>query len=192
MRFLEMPIKGVVLLIPNRISDDRGYLSETFRTDIFKENVCPADFVQDNQSLSAQVGTVRGLHFQLAPRAQGKLVCCVAGAILDVTVDIRRGSPTFGQHVKAELTAKNGHQLWMPPGFAHGFCTLEPNSVISYKVTDYYSAKHDRGLLWSDPQLEIEWPIAADAAYLSAKDWVQPKLADLLAALTYEPVLAGD
>ncbi|WP_430259392.1 dTDP-4-dehydrorhamnose 3,5-epimerase [Neorhizobium sp. IRS_2294] len=186
MLFKDTAISGLVIIQPTRFGDSRGYFSETFRADYFKKNVGPWEFTQDNQSLSAELGTIRGLHFQLHPRAQGKLVRCLAGSILDVAVDIRTGSPTYGQHVKAELTADNGHQLWVPPGFAHGFCTLEPNSIISYKVTDYYSPEHDRGLLWNDPELGIEWPVDAEAAVLSAKDKVQPRLADLGGAFVYQ------
>ena len=185
MLFKDTAISELIIIQPTRFGDSRGYFSETFRADYFKENVGPWEFTQDNQSLSAGLGTIRGLHFQLHPRAQGKLVRCLAGAILDVAVDIRTGSPTYGQHVKAELTADNGHQLWVPPGFAHGFCTLEPNSIISYKVTDYYSPEHDRGLLWNDPELGIEWPVDKESAVLSAKDKVQPRLADLGAAFVY-------
>ncbi len=181
---LEIP--AVRLLKLKKHGDERGYFSETFRNDLFQAEVAPFIFVQDNQSLSAEVSIVRGLHYQLDPRAQGKLVRCIAGAILDVAVDIRTGSPTYGQHVKAELTADNGHQLWVPPGFAHGFCTIAPNSIISYKVTDYYSPEHDRGLLWNDPELGIEWPVDAEKAVLSAKDKVQPRLADIGAAFVYE------
>jgi dTDP-4-dehydrorhamnose 3,5-epimerase len=152
---------------------------EVFRHDLFQANVGSFEFVQDNQSLSAEIGTVRGLHFQLDPMAQGKLVRCVAGALLDVAVDIRHDSPTFGQHVTAELTAENGCQLWVPPGFAHAFCTLAPNTEINYKVTNYYSREHDRGLLWNDPALGIPWPVSAEKAVLSDKDKVQPKLAEL-------------
>jgi len=186
MQFKRLEISDIVLILPQKFGDSRGYFSETFRTDWFDENVGNWQFLQDNQSLSAEAGTVRGLHFQLPPRAQGKLVRCISGGILDVAVDIRTGSPTYGQHVKVELTAENGNQLWVPPGFAHGFCTIEPNSIISYKVTDYYSPEHDRGLLWSDPALGIEWPVDAEAAVLSAKDKVQPRLADLGAAFVYE------
>jgi len=178
-------IRGVITLIPNRHGDSRGYFTETFRQDLFAEAVGPVSFVQDNQSMSAEVGTVRGLHFQLNPRAQGKLVRCLAGAILDVAVDIRRGSPTYGQHVKVELSVDNGQQLWVPPGFAHGFCTLTPNTVIAYKVTDYYSPEHDRGLRWDDPALAIDWPVAEDKAILSAKDRVQPLLSELDADFVY-------
>lgn len=185
MQFLRLDMPEVVLITPKRFGDNRGYFSETFRKDRFSEEVGSFEFVQDNQSLSAEVGTVRGLHFQLNPRAQGKLVRCIVGAILDVAVDIRAGSPTFGRHVKAELTAENGCQLWIPSGFAHGFCTLEPNSILSYKVTDYYSAEHDRGLLWNDPDLAIEWPVEPEKAVLSTKDLAQPRLADLQANFVY-------
>ncbi|MCK8780594.1 dTDP-4-dehydrorhamnose 3,5-epimerase [Rhizobium sp. NTR19] len=169
----------IVLIEPKRFGDARGYFSETFRQDLFTQNVADVQFVQDNRSMSAAVGTVRGLHFQLEPKAQGKLVSCTTGALLDVAVDIRTGSPTYGKFVAEELSAENGRQLWVPPGFAHGFCTLVPNTEISYKVTDYYSAEHDRGLLWNDPALGIDWPVAAEKAVLSDKDKKQPKLADL-------------
>lgn len=179
MNFENCDIRDIVLVIPQRFGDARGYFSETFRQDLFVRNVADVQFVQDNRSMSAAVGTVRGLHFQLEPKAQGKLVSCTAGALLDVAVDIRTGSPTYGKFVAEELSAENGRQLWVPPGFAHGFCTLLPNTEISYKVTDYYSAEHDRGLLWNDPALGIDWPVEAENAVLSEKDKKQPKLADL-------------
>ncbi|TDW25965.1 dTDP-4-dehydrorhamnose 3,5-epimerase [Rhizobium azibense] len=185
MQFERLSIPDVVLITPQRFGDERGYFMETFRASFFGEQIGDVEFVQDNQSLSADVGTVRGLHFQLVPRAQGKLVSCIAGAILDVAVDIRRGSRTFGQHVKAELSPRNGCQLWVPPGFAHGFCTLEPDSVISYKVTDYYSPDHDRGLLWNDPALNIDWPVTAERAILSAKDKLQPTLSAIESNFAY-------
>lgn len=186
MQFERMELPDVVLITPKKFGDHRGYFSETFRTDMFTENVGPFTFVQDNQSFSAEMGTVRGLHFQLEPRAQGKLVRCIAGSILDVAVDIRKSSPTYGRYVQAELSAENGRQLWVPPGFAHGFCTLEPDCVLSYKVTDYYSPAHDRGLLWNDPAIGIQWPVAADKAVLSAKDQIQPRLAELDANFVYQ------
>jgi dTDP-4-dehydrorhamnose 3,5-epimerase len=182
MNFERLAIADLVLITPKRHGDNRGYFVETFRQDLFEQQVGSFRFVQDNQSLSADVGTVRGLHFQLAPRAQGKLVRCIAGALLDVAVDIRRGSATFGQHVAVELTPENGLQLWMPPGFAHGFCTLAPDTQISYKVTDYYSREHDRGLLWNDPTLGIEWPVPLHKAVLSDKDRIQPQLSELIEA----------
>lgn len=185
MQFENLDLPGIVLITPKKFGDNRGYFSETFRADLFLEKVGAFDFIQDNQSLSAEAGTVRGLHFQLEPRAQGKLVRCIGGRILDVAVDIRKGSPTFGKHVKVELTAENGCQLWIPSGFAHGFCTLVPNSILSYKVTDYYSADHDRGLLWNDPEIGIDWPITANRAVLSAKDITQPGLEALDADFAY-------
>ncbi len=152
---------------------------ETYRADEFEAEVGSFAFVQDNCSYSAKAGTVRGLHFQLNPRAQGKLVSCIAGSLFDAAVDLRSGSPTYGQFVTAELSAQNAKQLWVPPGFAHGFCTLEPDTVISYKVTDYYRPEYDSGLLWNDPEIAIDWPVNADVAILSDKDRMLPRLADL-------------
>lgn len=185
MNFKRLAIDGLILVAPHRHGDARGYFVETFRSDRFEEMVGSVVFVQDNQSMSAEFGTVRGLHFQLNPKAQGKLIRCLAGAILDVAVDIRHSSPTYGQHIKVELSADNGEQLWVPSGFAHGFCTLKPNSVIAYKVTDYYSPEHDRGLRWNDPALAIEWPVTEDKAILSAKDRAQPLLAELETNFVY-------
>ncbi len=185
MRFEPSAIADVIIVEPKRFGDARGYFMETFRQSFFAEKIGPFEFVQDNQSLSADVGTVRGLHFQLNPMAQGKLVRCIAGALLDVAVDIRKGSPTYGQHVAVELSAENGKQLWVPPGFAHGFCTLLPNTEISYKVTNYYSSEHDRGLMWNDPALGIDWPVRSDDAVLSDKDMTQPPLTELGDAFTY-------
>lgn len=186
MQFNKLRIPEIVLIIPRKFGDHRGYFMETFRENLFQEHAGPVRFVQDNRSLSAEAGTVRGLHFQLPPRALGKLVSCTAGALLDVAVDIRKGSPTYGQHVSAELTAENGVQLWVPAGFAHGFCTLMPNTIISYKVTDYYSPEHDRGLLWNDPALGIDWPVSGENAVLSEKDRHQPTLADLPTSFVFE------
>jgi len=185
MQFERLSIPDVLVIEPKKFGDSRGYFMETFRESLFKAEVGDFRFVQDNRSVSAEVGTVRGLHFQLDPFAQGKLVSCTAGALLDVAVDIRTGSPTFGKHVAVELTPDSGKQLWVPPGFAHGFCTLLPDTAISYKVTNYYSAEHDRGLLWNDPAIGIEWPIAADKAHLSAKDQSQPKLGELQAYFVF-------
>ncbi|MGG7519469.1 dTDP-4-dehydrorhamnose 3,5-epimerase [Allorhizobium undicola] len=186
MQFEPLKIPDVVLITPKRFGDARGFFMETFKASLFESEVGPFIFVQDNRSFSAETGTVRGLHFQLDPRAQGKLVSCTAGALLDVAVDIRKGSPTYGQYVSAELTADNACQLWVPPGFAHGFCTLTPDTVISYKVTDYYSPEHDRGLLWNDPALGIDWPVEEGKAVLSDKDQKQPPLAELQANFTYK------
>ena len=172
-------IAGLKLLTPRQIGDERGYFAETFRADLFTQHIGEFAFVQDNESMSVRLGTIRGMHFQSEPHAQGKLVRCTAGALFDVVVDIRRGSPTFGQWVAETLTPVNGAQLWIPPGFAHGFCSLEPNSVICYKVTSYYSAECDKGLRWDDPAIGITWPDSADPDTLSPKDRLLPLLADL-------------
>ena len=179
MRLEKLKIQDIILITPKSIGDNRGYFMEAFREDLFHAHAGPFRFVQDNRSFSAEAGTVRGLHFQLPPKAQGKLVSCTAGALLDVAVDIRQGSATYGQHVVAELTAENGEQLWVPPGFAHGFCTLRPETIISYKVTDYYSPEHDRGLFWDDPAIGIDWPVKPEEAVLSEKDKKLPLLSDL-------------
>jgi len=178
-------IADVLAITPKRIGDARGYFSETFRCDVFEAHCPGVRFVQDNQSLSAEAGTLRGLHFQTAPFAQAKLVRVLAGAILDVAVDIRHGSPSFGRHVALRLDADSGTQLLVPAGFAHGFCTLEPATLVSYKVSAYYSASNDKGLAFDDPALAIAWPVAARKAVLSAKDRTHPKLADLPAYFTY-------
>ena len=178
MEFESCDIAAVIRIKPKRFGDARGYFVETFRQDLFDRHIGRQVFVQDNQSLSAEPFTVRGLHFQIAPKAQGKLVRCIAGALLDIAVDIRPGSPSFGRHVAVELSAENGHQLWVPAGFAHGFCTLVANTQISYKVTDYYSPQQDRGLLWNDPELQIAWPVETGRAVLSDKDKILPTLAE--------------
>lgn len=172
-------IPGIKLFTPRQIGDERGYLAETFRADLFAEHCGDFSFVQDNESRSVRQGTIRGLHFQSEPHAQGKLVRCTAGTLFDVAVDIRQGSPTYGQWVAETLTPDNGKQLWIPPGFGHGFCSLEPNTVICYKVTDYYSAECDKGLRWDDPEIGIDWPDVADPETLSPKDRQQLLLADL-------------
>lgn len=179
------PVAGLKLFVPRRLGDERGYFAETFRADTFAQHCGNATFVQDNESLSAKVGTLRGLHFQSEPHPQGKLVRCTAGALFDVAVDIRRGSPTYGQWIGETLTPENGKQLWVPAGFAHGFCTLKPDTVISYKVTGYYSAECDKGLAWNDSAIGIEWPDVAAPETLSAKDCKQPLLADLPAYFTW-------
>jgi len=179
MQIQSLAIPDIKLLTPNRIGDERGYFAEVFRADLFAKACGDFAFVQDNESQSAKPGTVRGLHFQSMPHPQGKLVRCTTGALFDVAVDIRRGSPTFGNWVGETLSAENGKQLWIPGGFAHGFCTLEPGTVIAYKVTDYYSAECDKGLAWDDAEIGIHWPQIADTATLSPKDRKQPSLAEL-------------
>jgi dTDP-4-dehydrorhamnose 3,5-epimerase len=160
-------------------ADTRGYFMETYSYPAFTAAGIMDQFVQDNASLSRECGTVRGLHFQLAPFAQAKLVRVAKGRILDVAVDLRSSSPTYGQHVAVELSSDNNFQLLVPVGFAHGFCTLEPNTEVQYKVSAPYSAEHDRGLAWNDPALAIAWPVDAADAILSEKDTKHPALADL-------------
>lgn len=174
-----LSISGPLLLWPKKIEDSRGFFSETYSERLFRDAVGDIRFVQDNHSLSTQVGTIRGLHFQSPPAEQGKLVRVVRGAIFDVAVDIRRGSPTYGKFVSATLSAENWAQLWVPSGFAHGFCTLEPDSEVVYKVTSYYSRGHDLGLAWDDLALAIPWPVAPGRAILSDKDRRHPTLKDL-------------
>ncbi|CBS91603.1 dTDP-4-dehydrorhamnose 3,5-epimerase [Azospirillum lipoferum] len=179
MDVVSLDIPDVKIIRPKKFGDHRGFFSETYTKRTFEAAGLHYDFVQDNQSLSAEVGTVRGLHFQLPPFAQDKLVRVVRGAILDVAVDIRKGSPTFGRHVSAVISAAEWNQILVPIGFAHGFCTLEPDTEVIYKVTNYYSAEHDRGLLWNDPELGIDWPVTADKARLSDKDHKHPTFAQL-------------
>ena len=179
MEVVSLAIPEIKIIRPRKFGDHRGFFSETYSKRSFEAAGLHHDFVQDNHSLSAEVGTVRGLHFQLPPFAQDKLVRVVKGAILDVAVDIRKGSPTFGKHVSAVISAEAWNQILVPVGFAHGFCTLEPDTEVIYKVTNFYSAEHDRGLLWNDPDLGIDWPVAADKAQLSDKDHRNPRLAEL-------------
>ena len=166
----------MTLLKPKRFGDKRGFFAEIYNRRKLLEQGISIEFVQDNHSVSHSVGTLRGLHFQAPPVPQAKLVRCGRGAIFDVAVDIRRGSPTYGHWEGYELTAKNGHQLYVPVGFAHGFVTLEPDSEIVYKCTDYYDASDEGSLLWSDPDLNIPWPI--DYPKLSEKDANAPLLAE--------------
>ena len=186
MQVTKMAITDVLLLRPKRHGDARGYFVETFNDRSFRREVGEVVFVQDNEALSSRKGTVRGLHFQRPPSAQGKLVRALKGAIFDVAVDIRHGSPSFGRHVSALLTAETGDQLWVPPGFAHGYCTVEPDSMIAYKVTGFYSAADDAGMAWDDPALGIDWPVEPGEALLSDKDKRQPKLSELPPLFTLE------
>jgi dTDP-4-dehydrorhamnose 3,5-epimerase len=171
-------IPDVKIVAPRRFDDDRGFFSEVYNRRALAKAGIDLEFVQDNHSLSARTGTVRGLHFQTAPFAQAKLIRVTRGRVLDVALDIRKSSLTFGRHVAVELSAKNWLQVFIPIGFAHGFCTLEDDTEIVYKVTNYYSAADDRGLAWDDPALGIEWPVAASRATLSDKDRGQPRLAE--------------
>lgn len=177
-------IPEVKTITPKRFADDRGFFSEVYSCQKFKEAGIDTEFVQENHSLSVKTGTVRGLHFQTPPFAQDKLIWVVRGSILDVAVDLRHSSPTYGRHVAVELSAANGCQLLVPIGFAHGFCTLEPDTEVIYKVSNYYSKAHDHGVAWDDPALGIRWPVVAHQATLSDKDRCQPRFAELPAYFT--------
>lgn len=177
--FKELELAGLKLVTPKKFGDERGFFCETYNAQAWEKAGLFYQFVQDNHSLSRDIGTVRGLHFQTAPFAQDKLVRVASGRILDIAVDLRRSSPTFGRHIAVELSRENWHQLFIPIGFAHGFVTLESNTEVLYKVTNFYSPQHDRGVAWNDPDLAVVWPIAADRAILSAKDRAWPRLRDL-------------
>ena len=181
-------LDGPFEIIPRKIEDERGYFSEVFRLNEFEWRAGECTFVQDNQSLSVRSGTIRGIHFQSYRAAQGKLVRCLAGQLLDVAVDLRVDSPTYGRWISVILSPEKINQLWVPVGFGHGFCTLEPNTVISYRVTNYYSPEHDKGLAWDDPDVAIEWPDLADPATLSGRDREHPGLADLPAYFSMKDV----
>ncbi len=179
MRFEDTAISDVKIVTPRKHGDARGFFSEVYKQSDWRAAGLDRTFVQDNHSMSAPVGTLRGLHFQVPPFAQDKLVRAVRGRILDVAVDIRRSSPTFGRHVAVELSAENWRQLLVPIGFAHGFVTLEPDTEVLYKVTALYSAPDDRGLAWDDPDLGIDWPLPPGGPLLSDKDRRWPRLRDL-------------
>ncbi|MBO1922998.1 dTDP-4-dehydrorhamnose 3,5-epimerase [Thiomicrorhabdus sp. 6S3-12] len=185
MEFLRQYIPEVFLIKPRVFGDDRGYFLETFRQDEFEEAIgYKVDFCQDNESKSSK-GVVRGLHFQLPPYAQSKLVRVIDGRVMDVAVDIRQGSPTFGQYVAYELSAENKHQLFVPRGFAHGFVVLSDTAIFAYKVDNYYSPDHDRGLAFDDPSLNIDWKLPVEYLKLSDKDKKQPVLEMLDSGFKY-------
>jgi dTDP-4-dehydrorhamnose 3,5-epimerase len=169
-------IAGPLLLRPQKHADTRGFFAETFRTDWLESRVGLIHFVQDNQSYSSKIGTVRGLHFQIAPTPQAKIVRVARGAIVDVAVDLRKSSPTYGLHVATILSTENFAQLYVPVGFAHGFCTLEPDTEVVYKVSDYYDPTTEKGLLWNDPALKIAWPFGPADVTISDKDRNYPPL----------------
>ncbi|KJS34642.1 MAG: dTDP-4-dehydrorhamnose 3,5-epimerase [Hyphomonas sp. BRH_c22] len=185
--FYPQSIPEVVLVKPKQFGDARGYFIETYRQSAYDAAGIPGPFVQDNYSLSREIYVLRGLHFQAHPSAQGKLVRCTQGAIFDVAVDIRRGSPTYGQHVSTTLSAENGWQLFIPVGFAHGFCTLAPDCAVDYKVTSYYDPASDKGIAWDDPDIGIDWPLKGHRPVLSDKDAEQPQLRDLQSYFDYLP-----
>ena len=179
MQVVPTEIADVKLIVPKIHRDHRGFFSETYNKAGLAALGGNLEFVQDNHSLSVERGVIRGLHFQIPPFAQDKLVRVIRGSVFDVAVDIRRGSPTYGKHVARVISAADWNQFLVPIGFAHGFCTLEANTEVIYKVTNYYSPEHDRGVLWNDPDLGIAWPIAASEAILSDKDRNNPKLSEL-------------
>src|SRR6266536_1648640 len=174
-----LSIADVLLIASDRFTDARGYFTETYNRRDYVPLGIDCDFVQDNRSLSEHRGTVRGLHFQYPPQPQAKLLSVLRGAIFDVAVDIRRGSPTFGCWCGATLTAETTEQIFVPRGFAHAFCTLEPDTEVFYKVDGYYAPSCDAGIFWNDPQIGTHWPLAAEAVVLSTKDVKLPRLAEI-------------
>ena len=180
MKFIPQSIEDVILIEPTIHGDDRGYFAETFRQDLFEEALgYKVNFIQDNESKSTK-GVLRGLHYQLPPFTQAKLVRVIEGSVLDVAVDIRKSSPTFGQHVAVELTGENKHQLFIPHGFAHGFVVLSNSATFAYKVDNYYAPEHDRGVAFDDAKLAIDWQLALEELHLSDKDKINPNLSDAL------------
>lgn len=179
MDIVPLAISDVKLVRPKRLGDARGWFMETYRRDRMMEAGIADDFVQDNQSFSAARGTVRGLHLQKPPRAQAKLIRVLGGRIFDVALDLRRSAPTYGRHVAVELGAEDGCSLYIPRGFAHGFCTLTDDVTVGYKVSDVYAPEAETGVLWSDPALAIPWPVTERDAVVSARDRRLPSLAAL-------------
>jgi len=178
LKFIPQSIKDVILIEPTIHGDDRGYFIETFRQDLFEEVIgYKVNFVQDNESKSLK-GVLRGLHYQLPPFTQAKLVRVIEGSVLDVAVDIRKSSSTFGQHVSLELTAQNKYQLFVPHGFAHGFVVLSDSATLAYKVDNFYAQEYDRGITFDDEQLKIDWQLLAEELQLSDKDRAHPSLAN--------------
>ena len=175
--FIKTNIEGVVIIEPRIFKDDRGYFFESFSQREFEEKVCKTTFVQDNESKSSY-GVLRGLHFQKPPFAQSKLVRVIKGAVLDVAVDIRKGSPTFGQYVSVELTGENHRQFFIPRGFAHGFSVLSEEVIFQYKCDNFYSPQSEGAIAWNDPDLNIDWRIPAEKVVLSEKDSKHPRLKD--------------
>ena len=184
MKVTETKLPGIKLIDPAVHGDHRGFFMESYNSNHFADNGIPNVFIQDNHSLSAEAGVLRGLHYQINPKAQAKLLRVVSGAIYDVVVDIRQGSPTIGQWEGFILSSSNKRQLFVPQGFAHGFCTLVPNTEVLYKVDEFYSPEHDRGIAWNDPVLGIDWPLVDPT--LSEKDSKHPVLADAEINFQYE------
>ncbi len=187
MHVVDTQIPEVKIITPKKFGDHRGFFSETYNRHDWIEAGIDLTFVQDNHSHSPEQGTLRGLHYQIAPMAQDKLVRVAHGAILDVAVDLRNGSPTFGQHVSEVISAENWKQVFVPVGFAHGYVTLEPDTEVLYKTTDFYSPEHERGIIWSDPDLGIDWGIEEGQATMSEKDRLLPRLSDVTEFFEYRP-----
>lgn len=179
MNIIETNIEGVIIIEPRLFEDERGYFFESFNQKEFQEKVCKTTFIQDNESKSSY-GVIRGLHFQKPPFAQSKLVRVVKGSVLDVAVDIRKGSPTFGQHVAVELTEDNHRQFFIPRGFAHGFSVLSKEVIFQYKCDNFYAPQSEGAIAWDDPVLGIDWQISIDEILLSEKDKSHPKLAEII------------
>ena len=177
MEVIKTNIEGVVIIKPRIFTDERGYFFESFSERDFNEQVRPIKFVQDNESKSSY-GVLRGLHFQKVPYTQSKLVRVIKGAVLDIAVDIRKGSPTFGQHVAVELTEQNHLQLFIPRGFAHGFSVLSPEAIFQYKCDNFYAPQSEGAIAWNDPDLGIDWQLPAEEVILSPKDRAHPRLKD--------------
>lgn len=186
MEIKQLDLPGVVWLRPKRFADSRGWFAETYNEKWAADTGITAKFVQDNQSYSAKRGTLRGLHFQLPPAAQAKLVRVLKGSVYDVAVDLRIGSPTYGKSEGVTLTAEGGEQLFVPRGFAHAFCTLEADTMVAYKVDDFYAQASESGLIWNDPTLKIEWPVAASEVLLSDKDQKLGRFADFVSPFRFE------
>jgi dTDP-4-dehydrorhamnose 3,5-epimerase len=178
MELLATALPEVRIVVPERFGDARGFFSETWNARALAAAGIDDAFVQDNHAGNRRRGTLRGLHYQIPPCAQGKLLRATRGAVLDVAVDVRRGSPRFGQHVAVLLSAENWQQLWVPAGFAHGYCTLEDDSEVQYKTSGYYSPPHERGIAWDDPALAIAWPFAAASLVVTERDRRLPRLAE--------------
>ena len=181
-----LSIRDVLLLTPQRFADNRGFFVETYNQRVFVQAGVGVDFVQDNQSLSTQRGTIRGLHFQRAPEPQAKLVRVLAGAIFDVAVDLREGSATYGTWCGATLTADKGEQMFIPVGFAHGFCTLECDTMVAYKVDGFYNKSAEAGIRWDDPDIAIKWPVPAAEIRVSDKDAMLPFLPEAATPFTFQ------
>ena len=185
MEIIQTAIEGVLIVEPRAFADDRGFFMETYNHERYLQSGVNGEFVQDNVSVSKK-GTLRGLHYQAPPFTQGKLVQVLRGSVMDVAVDIRFGSPTFGKYVSVELSAENKKQFWIPAGFAHGFVALEDDTIFSYKCTNVYSPENDRGVLWNDAKIGIEWPFPETEFLISDKDKKQPLLKDIAQEFSYQ------